>query len=210
MSKVLIIKGSPKPIQCSQSLMLGEEFLKAYRAVKPEDEITVIDLYNTDLPEIDSELVYIIENLKKGLSLQDLTEEAKNKLQRYNLCSDEFIQADKYVFVTPLWNLGLPSRVKTYIDTICVAGKTFRYTEKGPQGLLQQKKCLHIHASGGFHLNDPLNHADPFLRDIMKFLGVDNYKNLVIEGHNAVPDRAQTIIKQAYAQVPATVRWFAE
>jgi len=108
-----------------------------------------------------------------GLPLENLSEQTQAKLKRYNELTDQFVNADRYVFVTPMWNLSFPPRVKTYIDTIFVAGKTFKYTEKGPQGLLENKKCLHVHASGGFHSQDPINHADPYLMDIMKFIGVD-------------------------------------
>ncbi len=208
MSKILYLTANPKTVERSVSLGVGEAFLKAYRTANPEDEITVIDLYNTDIPEIDSDLLYVIENLKKGISLDELNGQTKNKLQRYDQFTDQFVQADKYIFVTPMWNLGLPSRVKEYIDTVCVAGKTFKYTPKGPQGLLTNKKCLHIHASGGFHSNDPMNHADSYLKDIMKFMGVENYRSLVIEGHGAIPDRTETIIKEAYTQIPAFVEWF--
>lgn len=209
MSKVLYIKANPKTVERSASLNLGEAFLKAYQTAKPEDEITVIDLYSTNISEIDFDLLYVIENLKKGISLDQLTEQTRNKLELYNRFTDQFVQADKYIFVTPMWNLGLPSRLKTYIDTICVAGKSFKYTEKGPQGLLKNKKCLHIHASGGFHSNDPMNHADPYLRDIMKFMGVDDYRNIIIEGHGAIPDRADAIIKEAFSHIPAAVEWFS-
>lgn len=209
MSKILYLTANPKTVERSVSLGVGEAFLKAYQTANPEDEITIIDLYNTDIPEIDFDLLYVIENLKKGFSLDELNEQTKSNLQRYNNFTDQFVQADKYIFVTPMWNLGLPSRVKDYIDTVCVAGKTFRYTPKGPQGLLTNKKCLHIHASGGFHSNDPMNHADTFLKDIMNFIGVEQYRSLIIEGHGAIPDQAEEIIKKAYKQIPAVVEWFA-
>jgi len=209
MSKVLFIEGNPKAVELSTSLSLGEEFIKAYHVAKPEDEISVIDLYNVNIPEIDFDLLYVIENLKKGISLDNLTEKTRNKLELYNRFTDQFVQADKYIFVTPMWNLGLPSRVKAYLDTVCVTGKSFKYTEKGPQGLLENKKCLHIHASGGFHSNDPMNHSDKFLKDIMKFMGVNDYKSIVIEGHNAIPDRAETIISEAHARIPEVVEWFS-
>ncbi len=76
-------------------------------------------------------------------------------------------------------------------------------------GLLGTKKCLHIHVSGGIHSKNPMNHADPFLRDTMKFMGIEDYKSIIVEGHNAMPDKAETIIKEAYAQIPAVVEWFS-
>lgn len=209
MAQVLFITANPKVTEKSASLSLGEKFLQAYKEARPEDEIVVIDLYNNDIPELDYELMDVIGNLRSGLSVGSLSEQTQQRFLRYNQLTDQFVNADKYVFVTPMWNLGMPPRVKTYIDTVCVAGKTFKYTEKGAQGLLQNKKCLHIHASGGFHSKDPMNHADPFLRDIMRFLGVEDYKTLMLEGHAALPDKAETIIQGVYEQIPETVKWFA-
>lgn len=207
--QVLFIKANPRSTEASVSLSLGDEFLKVYRKAKPEDEIVVIDLYDTDIPEIDYELMGAMESLRGKKALEDLPEKTQAKLKRYNELTDQFINADKYIFVTPMWNLSFPARMKDYIDTIFVAGKTFRYTEKGPQGLLENKKCLHLHASGGFHSQSPMNHADPFLKDVMSFLGVSDYRSLIIEGHSAMPDKAESIIQKAHEQIPDTVEWFA-
>lgn len=208
--QVLLIKANPRSTDNSVSLRLGEEFLKAYHGANPEDEIVIIDLYDTDIPQIDYELMGAMESLRGTKSIEDLPEKTQARLKRYNELTDQFINADKYVFVTPMWNLSFPARVKDYIDAIFVAGKTFKYTEKGPQGLLKHKKCLHLHASGGFHSQDPMNHADPYLKDAMGFLGVSDYRSLVIEGHNALPDQAETIIQKVYAQIPDTVNWFVD
>lgn len=199
MERILFITANPKTNEESTSLSLGQEFLKAYRGANPEDEVTVIDLYDTDIPEIDYDLMKIIGNVRMGKSLEDMTKQNLVKFERYNQLTEQFVNSDKYIFVTPMWNLGLPPRVKTYIDTFCVAGKTFKYTEKGPEGMLKNKKCLHIHASGGFHS----------FRDVFKFIGVEDYRSLIVEGHAAIPDRAQTIIKEACAKIPPLVEWFA-
>lgn len=208
MNKILYITANPKEIERSISLRLGEQFIKAYKIAKPEDVIESIDLYNTDIPEIDYDLLYVIDNLKKGITPEQLTEQTRNKLERYNRFTEQFVQADRYIFVTPMWNLGLPARVKAYIDTVCVAGKTFKYTEKGPQGLLENKKCLHIHASGGLHIHKPYNHADPFLKDIIQFMGVNDYRTLLIEGHAVFPDKAEIIYNESLAQIADSVEWF--
>ncbi|MDP4160298.1 MAG: FMN-dependent NADH-azoreductase [Bacillota bacterium] len=209
MSKVLFITANPKSVESSISLGLGEKFLKHYKETNHKDEVVLIDLYKTNIPEIDYELLYVIENMKKGISLENLPVQTRNQFERFNSFTEQFVQADKYIFVTPMWNLGFPARLKSYIDTICIAGKTFRYTPDGPQGLLKDKKCLHIHASGGFHSKDPMNHADKYLKDIMQFMGVADYKSIVVEGHSAIPDRAETIIAKAHTEIPAVVEWFA-
>lgn len=209
MAQVLYITANPKKSVKSFGIRIGQKFLEAYQSVNPGDEIIFIDLFNSDIPQMDEALLDVIENLKKGMPSEQLTEHDRSRFERYNQLTDQFVAADKYVFVTPLWNLGLPARVKDYIDTICVAGKTFKYTEKGPQGLLKNKKCLHIHASGGFHSQDPFNHADPYLRDIMNFIGIKDYKTILIEGHGAIPDKAENMLQEVYGQIPDFVKWFS-
>lgn len=207
MTKVLFIKGNPKTSMDSKCLALGERFLETYKVLKPEDEIVEIDLYKEEIVEIDKELLHVIENLKKGISNDNLSEELQKKVDKYNNITDQFVNADKYIFATPLWNLALPDKVKTYIDAVCVAGKSFKYTPKGPTGLLEDKKCVHLHASGGFHSEDPVNYADGYLKDIMNFMGVKEYKSIIIEGYNAVPQQAEEIIENAYSKISETVDW---
>ena len=203
MAKVLYILSNPKTIDKSVSLKLGNEFINEYQKENPNDEIVEIDLYKTEIPELDGEVL----NFRNGISGTN-----PSALEKANLISrftEQFMQADKYIFVTPLWNLGLPAKTKSYIDTICIAGKTFRYTPSGVQGLLKDKKCLHIHSSGGFHSKDPQNHADGYLKDIMSFLGVLDYKSIVVEGHQALPDKAAEIISSAKAKIPEIIQWLS-
>lgn len=203
MAKVLYIVSNPKPIEKSVSLKLGREFIQEYQKENPNDEVIEIDLYKTEIPELDSEVL----NVRNGIPVTNPL--VIEKLNQINHFTEQFIQADKYIFVTPLWNLGLPAKTKTYIDTICIAGKTFRYSPTGVQGLLQNKKCLHIHSSGGFHSKDPQNHADGYLKDIMSFLGVLDYQNIIIEGHQAAPDKAQEIIGSAKARFHEVINWLS-
>ncbi len=102
--------------------------------------------------------------------------------------------ADKYVFVTPMYNLGFLAGLKMYIDSVCVVGKTFVYTATGPVRLLkdQGRKCLHIHSSGGFHFGKKEDHSVPYLKSIMGFMGIEDFEAIVVEGVDAIPDRAET------------------
>lgn len=211
MAQILYITANPKPVEKSFSLSLGDKFIKAYQEANPGDEIVSIDLYKSEVPEIDADLLKVFEDLGKGGTLDQQPEQIRSKFQKYNQLTDQFVAADKYIFVTPMWNLGMPPRVKTYIDTVIVVGKTFKYTDKGPVGLLQNKnkKCLHVHASGGAHAGATYNHADPFLKDIMSFIGVGDYRTLLVEGQANFPDKADRILNDAYAKVPEFVKWFS-
>ena len=83
-----------------------------------------------------------------------------------------------------------------YIDKDVLTGKTFKYTAEGPQGLLTDKKVLHIQSRGGYYSEGPtaeVESGDRYLRNIMTFLGVPSYETVIIEGHNAEPEKAEEI-----------------
>ena len=77
-----------------------------------------------------------------------MTGEEKTLLKRHEEWLAEFINADKYVFVNPMYNHFLPAEMKQYLDLTAVAHQTFKYTSKGPVDLLEGKKALHIQAAG--------------------------------------------------------------
>jgi FMN-dependent NADH-azoreductase len=171
----------------------GKAFIEAYKQSHSSDEIIHLDLYRSNIPHIDADVFSGWGKLQAG---GDLTSEEQAKVQRLNELSDQFASADKYVFVTPLWNFSFPPVLKAYIDSICVAGKTFRYTEQGPIGLLTDKKALHIQARGGVYSEGPaaeMESGHRYLSIIMSFLGVPKLDGIFVEGHNQYKDRAEEI-----------------
>ncbi|HDI1118332.1 TPA: NAD(P)H-dependent oxidoreductase [Staphylococcus aureus] len=127
---------------------------------------------------------------------QQHPDDEQMKVSRLSDILEEFLSADKYVFVTPMWNLSFPPVVKAYIDAISIAGKTFKYSAEGPQGLLTDKKVLHIQSRGGYYTEGPaadFEMGDRYLRTIMTFLGVPSYETIIIEGHNAEPHKTEEI-----------------
>lgn len=157
MSVLLCVQANPKPVEFSKSLTVAREFLSAYRETHPEDQVITVDVYNNQIPLLDWNTLGARFKMIQQLPL---SEEEQNRLAVFDALADQFVSADKYVFVTPLWNLGLPPMMKAYIDAVMVVGKTFYYTEKGPVGLLTGKKALHIHARGGFYSEPPMNQFD--------------------------------------------------
>ncbi|MGA9226445.1 MAG: NAD(P)H-dependent oxidoreductase, partial [Mesobacillus sp.] len=124
----------------------------------------------------------------------------KQKVSSINQLTDQFVAADKYVFVTPMWNLSFPPKLKSYIDNIAIAGKTFKYTAEGPVGLLTDKKAVHIQARGGVYSEGPakaLEFGDSYLRAILGFMGVPEIETIAVEGMAATPDQAADIKQKA-------------
>lgn len=168
MERVLYITANPKGEKDSVSLRLGREFIKKVEE-KKDVEVVELNLYEENLNHVDME------------SLGKIFSPEKNDLSKY---ADEFLTFDKYVISAPMWNLSIPSILKTYIDHIAVAGKTFKYTENGPVGLLNGKKLVHITARGGFYSEGPASSfemGDKYLRSIFSFMGIEDIKTLALE-----------------------------
>jgi len=192
MKKLLYITCNLKSEEQSRSLTIGKEFLNEYLNHHKNDEVHCIDLYRDHIQRIDTDVLSGWNKLRNGESFVCLSDEEKRKVDRIWKHADSFSAADKYVFVTPMFNLSFPAEFKMYIDAVCVAGKTFAYTPSGPVGLLKGKgkKCLHIHSSGGFHFGKDEDHSVPYLKSIMGFMGVEDFESIVVEGVDALRDRA--------------------
>jgi FMN-dependent NADH-azoreductase len=213
MSKVLYITANPKAEEQSFSLSVGKAFLDAYTKENPNDEIQHLDLYNLDIPYIDTDVFNGWGKLQQGKAFDELSEDEKAKVSAINELTDQFISADKYVFVTPLWNFSVPPLMKAYIDAICIAGKTFKYTEQGPVGLLTNKKAVHIQARGGVYSEGPakdMEFGDRYLRSVLGFLGVPSIESIIVEGMAQMPDQADEIKANAIQRAQSVAKDFAK
>jgi FMN-dependent NADH-azoreductase len=87
---------------------------------------------------------------------------------------DEFIAADTVVIGAPMYNFTIPTQLKAWLDRLAVAGRSFRYTENGPEGLLGGKRVIIAFASGGVYTDDnPYEHARSYLKIFFNFLGIE-------------------------------------
>lgn len=211
MSKVLYITANPKSAEQSFSIAMGEAFVSTYKEANPKDEIINVDLYNMPIPEIDEVVFSAWGKFAQGFSFEQLTSEEQGKIAAMGAILEQFMSADKYIFVTPLWNFTVPARMKSYLDSICVAGKTFKYTENGPVGLLKDKKAVHIQARGGIYSHGPaaaVEMGDKYVHAILDFVGITDKQSVIAEGMNAAPDKAQEIMVEAVLRAKEAARQF--
>lgn len=194
-------------------MLVGEEFAQTYRSANPNDEVIHLDLYKMDIPQLDTDVFSGWSKLKAGIAFEKLTEAEKMKLSRISELVDQFVAADKYVFVTPIWNYSYPPVMKSYIDSICIAGKTFKYLpDIGRVGLLSDKKAVHIQASGSFlspgsdDANLEMGHRH--LKVMMEFFGIPDFKGIFVEGMAAKPDQEPAIKEKAIQQARGVARRF--
>ena len=97
---------------------------------------------------------------------------------------EEINDAQVIVIGLPMYNFGIPSTLKAYFDQIARAGITFRYTDKGPEGLLIGKKVFVFAARGGMYAGTPLDSQTSYVLDFLGFLGMNEVEFVYAEGLN--------------------------
>jgi FMN-dependent NADH-azoreductase len=196
LSTVLFVKANPRPAEQAVSVKLYEAFLQSYKESHPEDQIVELDLFAENLPYYDLDKINGMYKLGQGLELTAQEKQATETVHKY---LDQFLAADKVVFAFPLWNFTIPAVLHTYFDYLCQAGKTFKYTEQGPVGLITDKKVALLNARGGVYSEGPAaaaEMAEKYVTQILQFWGVTDVHKVIIEGHNQFPDRAEEIIRE--------------
>jgi len=117
---------------------------------------------------------------------------------------DEFLAADIVVIGAPMYNFSVPSQLKAWIDRIAVAGKTFHYTENGPEGLVKGKRVIVALARGNFYSEGapaaPLEHLETYLKGVFNFIGVEP-EFVIAEGLGVSPEHRESALKQAFVTV---------
>ena len=113
----------------------------------------------------------------------------------------EFLEADVVVIGAPMYNFGIPSTLKAWIDRLAVAGKTFRYTETGPQGLAGGKKVILASSRGGFHQDSASDFQEPYLRFLFGFLGITDLEIVRAEGLAVSPEQRSNGLAAAHASI---------
>lgn len=212
MTKLLYITANPNSVQNSFGLSVGEAFINEYKKVNPSNEVIHFDLFEENVPMLDGSIFDAWGKLANGVSFEELSADQQSKLAAMNKNLELVMEADELVFVTPLWNFGFPSVVKNLIDNISIAGKTFKYTENGPVGLLENKKALHIQASGGIYSEGAYSAYDfssPFLKNAMNFIGIQDVTTLYVEGMAAMQDKAQEIKEAAIVKAKELAKDFS-
>jgi FMN-dependent NADH-azoreductase len=211
MANVLLVTAHPGSSSHSVSLGMADKFLETYKTSNPSDTVTTLDLYSEEIPLIDADVLSAWGKFKAGEADQVTAEEGR-KVARLGVLSDQFVAADKVIFAAPMWNFGYPPLMKAYMDgAMVVAGKTFKYTDKGPQGMLNNKKAVILEASGSHFTGTPIEaftHASNHLKGILNFIGIQDVTVVKAEGLAQSPDKRDEIILNANAVATSTAASF--
>ncbi len=116
---------------------------------------------------------------------------------------EQFLESDVVVIGAPMYNFGVPSSLKAWIDRIAVAGRTFRYTEAGPVGLAGGKRVVLALAAGGPHGGQPTDFVEPYLRQVLGFFGITDIEVVRADGVGLSPAHREAAIANALDLLPA-------
>ena len=128
------------------------------------------------------------------------TDEQKAELELSDRLVAELFAADILVIGSPVYNFGIPAALKAWIDMVARARKTFRYTERGPQGLLTGKKAYVLMASGGTEIGSEIDFASGYLRHVLGFIGIDDVTIIAADQQMM---RGEDALSQALGRIAA-------
>ncbi|MBB3237619.1 FMN-dependent NADH-azoreductase [Phyllobacterium endophyticum] len=194
MSSILLITSSPRG-SASHSTRVATELALKLQAKKPGAKITTRDLANNPLPHIDADYATGIYTPAESRSTQQ-----QSVVGVSDALVDELLAADAIVIATGLINFNISSTLKAWIDHIARAGKTFSYGADGPKGLVTGKKVYLVIASGGVYSSGPaasFDHATPYLKATLGFLGMTDVEVIRIEGVAMGPEAEEKAVTSA-------------
>ena len=128
------------------------------------------------------------------------TEAQKDTLALSGTLVDELEAADIIVIGVPIYNFSVPASLKAWIDLISRVGRTFQYTENGPQGLIANKRAILAVASGGTQVGSDIDFAVPYLTHVLGFIGVTNVEVIAAD---ALAQDAEAKLKSAHSAISA-------
>lgn len=182
MSHLLYIKASPRGDR-SYSSAVADAFVEAYSQAHPDDQVATLDVFYDDLPAFDFEAAAAKYKIMHG---RDHTEKDKQVWNRIVSVINDFKAADKYVLAVPMWNFGIPYRLKQYIDVIVQPGHTFAVTADGDyQGLVTDKPILVVYSRGGAYPagseTEAFDLQKRYIELILGFMGFTDIRSIIIE-----------------------------
>lgn len=186
--------------EASMSRAIGDEVIGRLRERWPMLHVDHQDLA-TGLPHIDETWV-----AASVTSADQRDAPAREQLAASDDAVARLVAADVVLVTAPVYNFSVPSTLKVWIDHVCRPGLTFRYTDQGPQGLLNDRPVYLAMASGGVPFGSPVDFASGYLEQVFRFIGIDDVRLIGAEGvaRDAAAAR-QTALAQLDTWIPGSV-----
>lgn len=179
----------------SVSRQLSAAAVERLRKTTPDLDVTYRDISAAPLSHLTG------EHLAAAYGATPETPAVREDIAASAAALDEFLAADIVVIGAPMYNFTIPSQLKAWIDRILVAGKTFKYSEKGAEGLAGNKRVIVAISRGGFYGADTPaaagEHLETYLRWVFGFIGVHNPEFIAADGIQISPDQRNKSIAEA-------------
>jgi FMN-dependent NADH-azoreductase len=211
MASVLHIVASPRVD--SYSTRVAKAFLDSYRQTRPGDRVETLDLYKADVPPFSAPQAKAKYAVMAGQTPRDEAEAAWLPVVKL---IEHFKRFDGYVLSCPMWNFGVPYRLKQYLDAIVQPSLTVSFSaDKGYVGLVRGKPLLLILARGGIYPEgnpcETFDFQETYLRGIFGFIGFTDIRAIRIQGTmQNKPEQVEADTRQAIAEASAVAKEFAE
>lgn len=194
---ILYLISSPRKAG-SYSIQVGNALVQKLEAAYPGSTVTVHDLTSTPFPHLEEVHLQSFFTPAEGRS-----PEQQQAVSHSDQAIAELMAADIIVIGAPLYNFGIPSTLKAWIDHISRAGLTFRYSETGAEGLVKGKKVYIAMSSGAVYSAGPWAAYDfvvPYLKAVLGFLGMTDLVVVRAEG-TSLPDLKDTAVAKGIDSV---------
>jgi len=200
MSTMLYIQASPRGAR-SHSTAVADAFIETYKEKHAGTEIVTLNLFDADLPAFDGPALDAKYKIMHG---QELSEEEKTAWTAIEKVIAEFKAADLYVLAVPMWNFGVPYRLKHYVDVVTQPGLTFSFTpEQGYKGLVTGKPAVAVYARGGeYPADSEFDLQKKYVETFLGFVGFTDIRSVLVEptlmgGPETVKDKHNAAIADA-------------
>ncbi|OUU76247.1 MAG: FMN-dependent NADH-azoreductase [Methylococcaceae bacterium TMED69] len=208
MKRVLYIESSPRKAR-SHSIEVAREFLKEYERLNPEDVIDTLDLWSMTLPPFSGEVIDTKYRIMHG---EKVSQGKKSEWNKIVELFDQFNSADKYVFSVPMWNFGIPYRLKHYIDLITQPSLAWSFTpDEGYRGLVVGKVVI-LYSSGGDYTEanglGELDHQKKPFENWLGFIGLGDFKIINVSPTLGAPEAVKQIVECAKTNAIDTAQHF--
>jgi FMN-dependent NADH-azoreductase len=204
---ILVVKANNRPASQAVSSKMYETFMENLEGVN----VTTYDVFAEDMPYFGQDLFDAFGKMQSG---EELTDVEQRILAAKQKAMDALQAADVVVFAFPLWNLTIPAKLQTFIDYVYAAGFTFKYDENGQLvSLMTDKKAVILSARGGIYSTPeaaPMEMAATYIKNVVGgVFGMEIVEEVIIEGHNAMPAQAETIVADGLAKVAEVAKSFS-
>lgn len=196
---ILQINSSAR-VQGSHSSQLARQVSARLLEQHPDAVFSVRDLAVTPQPALDEAA---LQALFTPLDQRSAEQAARVAIDDALIA--EVQAADVVVIGAPMYNFGISSQLKNWIDAISRAQVTFRYTANGPEGMLTGKKVIVVLTRGGLYRNTPNDTQMPYLKNFLGFLGMSDVEFIYAEGLAMGPDAEQRALSDAESQIASAL-----